>query len=422
RWLSLSWWWACEVTRYEPSTSLPPGATAMSAAAIRTSSLDAATAGSGSTSWRGVALGSVGRRRRHGASGLRRSWTNTSTTRLVSPATRLVAYEEKATKRPSALIARSKLWLFPASRSCPCSPARWCRSAGRGRTRPCTRWCPPARIGSDAQRHFGRPSPERTRRPGLAVGPQGLWVSDPPLDEHVPLPVGVPGHEVAGGRGEGHDAAVGAERGVAAHPHPLRRPRLPVVHEHAGGVPEVGGGRGEGHEAAVGADRGVEAIAVRRVPGAVHAHPLSRPGLPVANEHLRTPAGASRHKVGGQRPEGHEAAVGADRDRAGGAHFAPAAPVIPLIPGAVYAHPLGDAGLPVVDEHVGDPVGIPGDEVAGARGEGHEAAVGADRGTAAPPIPLVPGAVHAHPLGDSGCRAGVDHGGDPERAPRAGVS
>ena len=35
---------------------------------------------------------------------VRRSWTNTSATPFVSPGTRLMAAEVKATKRPSALI------------------------------------------------------------------------------------------------------------------------------------------------------------------------------------------------------------------------------------------------------------------------------------------------------------------------------
>src|SRR5947207_8692879 len=86
---------------------------------------------------------------------------------------------------------------------------------------------------------------------------------------HVLGPVGVSGHEVGGGRAEGHEAAVGAERGPAATPvplvagavdaYPLSRAGLAVVDEHVPltvGVSghEVGGGRDEGYEAAVGAE------------------------------------------------------------------------------------------------------------------------------------------------------------------------
>src|SRR2546430_12148597 len=53
----------------------------------------------------------------------------------------------------------------------------------------------------------------------------------------------------------------------------------------------------------------------------------------------------------------------------------------------------------VADEDVRSPVGVPGHEVGGARGEGHEATVGADRRRVAVAIPLVPGAVHAWSLG-----------------------
>src|SRR5439155_18192440 len=119
---------------------------------------------------------------------------------------------------------------------------------------------------------------------------------------------------------------------------------------------EVGGPRSEGDEAAVGADRGSEAPEVSLVAGAVHAHAFGSTGLPVVDEHvLLTPVGVPGHEVGGQRVEGDEAAVGADRG--------PGAIAVPLVPGAVHAHALGGAGLPVVDEYARRPVDRHGREV-----------------------------------------------------------
>src|SRR5439155_519679 len=131
---------------------------------------------------------------------------------------------------------------------------------------------------------------------------------------------------------------------------------------------EVGGPRSEGDEAAVGADRGSEAPEVSLVAGAVHAHAFGSTGLPVVDEHvLLTPVGVPGHEVGGRRVEGDEAAVGADRGTA--------AMAVPFDPGDANTHPLGGAGLPVVDEHVPRPIGVPGHEVRGGRVKGHEAAV-----------------------------------------------
>src|SRR5207248_2766048 len=48
-----------------------------------------------------------------------------------------------------------------------------------------------------------------------------------------------------------------------------------------------------------------------------------------------------------------------------------------------------------MDEHVENPVGVPGHEVGGGRDEGHEAPVGADGDDAAPAVPLGSGVVHA---------------------------
>src|SRR5437867_474358 len=115
---------------------------------------------------------------------------------------------------------------------------------------------------------------------------------------------------------------------------------------------------------------------------------------PIVDEHVVRPVGVPGHEVGSYRLEGDEPAVGADRRIR-------AMAAVRLVREAVDAHPLGGAGNAVVDEHVRGgvveaihvlgPVGVPGHEVGGGRGEGHEAAVGAD--------------CHAHALGGAGGRA-----------------
>src|SRR5690606_28694566 len=70
------------------------------------------------------------------------------------------------------------------------------------------------------------------------------------------------------------------------------------------------------------------------------------------------------------RLEGHEAAVWADRGRAG-------APVR-LAGAAAHAHPARRARDEVADEDVLDAVGVAGDEVRGGRGEDDVAPVGGD--------------------------------------------
>src|SRR5947209_2169944 len=135
---------------------------------------------------------------------------------------------------------------------------------------------------------------------------------------------------------------------------------------------------------------------------------------PIVDEHVVRPVGVPGHEVGSYRLEGDEPAVGADRRIR-------AMAAVRLVREAVDAHPLGGAGNAVVDEHVRGgvveaihvlgPVGVPGHEVGGGRGEGHEAAVGAERGRAATPVPLIAGAVHAHPLGGAGLSVVDEHVG-----------
>ena len=187
---------------------------------------------------------------------------------------------------------------------------------------------------------------------------------------------------------------------------------MPVVDEHVDsgvGVPghEVRGGRAEDDEAAVGADRGKGAFGVPLVPGAVHAHPFGGAGPPVIDEHVRPPVGVPGHEVGGVGSEGDEAAVGADHGTA----------ATPVVVDDIHAHSFGGAGLTVMHEHVLSPIRVPGHEVGGVRDEGHEAAIGADRRPAARPVPLVPGAVHTDPLGDAGRPVEDKHVDDPVRVP-----
>src|SRR5207248_2743068 len=127
---------------------------------------------------------------------------------------------------------------------------------------------------------------------------------------------------------------------------------------------------------------------------------LAARAAPVTDEHVGHAVGVPGHEVVGVRGEGHEAAVGAERGAA--------AVTVPLGRGAAHAPPLGEWGVPVVDEHVTDFVAVPGREVGGGRGEGDEAPVGAERdpmvvrADEAGGVPLDPGTVYAHSLGESG--------------------
>src|SRR5262249_8435605 len=93
------------------------------------------------------------------------------------------------------------------------------------------------------------------------------------------------------------------------------------------------------------------------------------------------------------------AAVGGDRG-------VPAV-VVPLRPRRVDARALGRAALPVADEDVVPPVGVPGHEVRGRALEGDAATVGGDRDAlraarvvgAAVAAPLRPGRADARALG-----------------------
>jgi len=193
---------------------------------------------------------------------------------------------------------------------------------------------------------------------------------------------------------KGHHLAVGAERRpaaagvglllVAVHTHPLGGGGLAVADEHVAGevgVPgdQVVGVGGEGHKAAVGAERRPGASRVGLGPAAGQADPLGGPGDPVTHKDVHGLVLVALDQVGGRGREGHQAAVGADRRPAEvGVDGAAPAGRLPLA--AVHADPLGGGGLPVADEHVGGAVGVPRDQVGRKRPERDEAAAGADGG------------------------------------------
>ena len=127
-----------------------------------------------------------------------RSRTKISIPAFVSPLTRFVAREAKATKRPSSLTAGS--WLFP--------PAAWASALSML---------------------------TRSVVPAVAIA-----------DEYVDEPVGISGYEVGGEGLERDDTAIGVNGGEvdlpmgppisldfgAVHTHALRRAGHKVANEH----------------------------------------------------------------------------------------------------------------------------------------------------------------------------------------------
>ena len=91
-----------------------------------------------------------------------RSRTNTSVLPLVSPGTRLLASESKATNRPSAEIAGVAAAIHcPGRRPARGSPAGSCPSGGRGRTRPSMPLVSPGtRLVASETKATKRPSAE----------------------------------------------------------------------------------------------------------------------------------------------------------------------------------------------------------------------------------------------------------------------
>src|SRR5437016_11890765 len=90
----------------------------------------------------------------------------------------------------------------------------------------------------------------------------------------------------------------------------------------------------------------------------------------VMDDRVDEVVGVPDYQIGRGGVEGDEAAIGADRG--------PVSLAIRQRAGGVDAHPLGGAGLAVIDEHVVNP-----SAVSARQPEDYEAAVGADRRQAA---------------------------------------
>ena len=281
----------------------------------------------------------------------------------------------------------------------------WCRPAGRGRRRPGCRWSwsslgnevrgqrvegDVAAVGAEARcadvlavrLPAGAADADARRPAGLAV-----------VDEDVERPVGVAGHQVRVGRVEGDIAAVAADRrrvaavvravgarllALAGDADALRAAGAAVADEHVGELVRVSPDevRRRGLErdiAAVGAERRLSALAPDLAPGldaaARDAHPRGLAGGEVADEDVHLAIRVAGDEVRGGGLEGHVAAARADRGRAAGA--------VRLAVRA-DADPLGHAARAVVQEDVGDAVGVAGDEVRRVRLEDDVAPVRAD--------------------------------------------
>ncbi len=133
-------------------------------------------------------------------------------------------------------------------------------------------------------------------------------------------------------------------------------------------------------------------------------HAQCRPQAAIPDEDVECVVGVTANEILRLRVEGDVAAVGADRRRiaarAGGEAGG-------LGAAARDADTGGAAGAAIVHEHVGDVVGVAGDEIGGVGRECDEAAVGADRRPLAIAIPLDPHGVDAYQPGAT-CAAVVD--------------
>ena len=221
---------------------------------------------------------------------------------LVSPGTRLVASDMKATKRPSAEIDGGRIAdPSPWTPRGPRSPARSCPVwRSRTKTSP-ARWCRPGRG-------WWRP----TRRPRSARPPRS--------------------HGVA--------AAAVALRAARSDAHPLGRARLAVVHEDVAAPLVSPGTRLVASERRPRSARRPRSPAPTAAPSPCRrpadADPLGRARLAVAHEDVARAVGVARDEVGGVRVEGDEAPV---------APRSPADCRCRRCPGrrARHAHPLGRA-------------------------------------------------------------------------------
>src|SRR5207245_7697637 len=106
------------------------------------------------------------------------------------------------------------------------------------------------------------------------------------------------------------------------------------------------------------------------------------------DEHVGRAVRVTGDEVGRKADERDEATVG--REGGGEGEAEETAAAVALSPVGGNAHPLGRARLPVVDEHVGYPVRVAGDEVGRRAVEGEEAAVGREGGPPADVVALSP--------------------------------
>jgi len=145
--------------------------------------------------------------------------------------------------------------------------------------------------------------------------------------EDVRLSIGVPNHQVRGGRRKGHVAPVGANRGLIAVTVPLGAAGseadagglmgLSVMYEdipHALGVPghQVGGRGREGYVTPIGADRGLIAVTIPLGAAGGQAYPFDLAGLSVMHEDIPRAVAVPGHQIRGGRREGHVPPVGAE--------------------------------------------------------------------------------------------------------------
>src|SRR5207245_2239815 len=114
-------------------------------------------------------------------------------------------------------------------------------------------------------------------------------------------------------------------------------------------------------------------------------------GRQLVDEGVGHAVGVAGHQVRGLGGEADEVPVGAERGAGG--------EVVCLRAAAVNAHALGNTRLAVVDEDVGDAVGVAGNQVVCVRREADPGAVATQRQLERGVVCLVPPAVHVDPLG-----------------------
>ena len=216
---------------------------------------------------------------------------NTSECPLVSPGTRLVAKEAKATISPEASTTGPGWGRRPALAARP-RPAQPADGAGR-----------------------------RRRQEDVAVRLESSGTRLVASEENTTSP---PSADTTGAKLKPSPSAPSGptdSRVVVAWSRRWRNTSSSVVRV----VPDdVVGERGEGHHAAVGTDRRAVAAVVRLPAAGGQADPVDVAAAHVGHEHVEGAVGVVGHELGGERLEGHRRAVGADApDRSSGSRSAP---------------------------------------------------------------------------------------------------